>query len=197
MALAATNPHADPILNEAIDGTPESVDLAAAPFTLTDQNSATVSLQSLRGRVIALTFLDPVCTTDCPLIAQEFHDADRMLGAQSQHAVFIAIVANPVYDSVAITRAFDQTEGLSGVKNWLFLTGPEATLKRLWSRYGVQVSVEPAGAMVAHSDIAFVIDSTGHTRYVLDADPGPGTAASQSSFSGVVTTEIQRVLGAS
>ena len=197
MALAATNPHADPILNEAIDGNPVSVDLPATPFTLTDQNGAAVSLHSLRGRVVALTFLDPVCTTDCPLIAQEFHDADRMLGSDSGRTVFVAIVANPVYDSVAITRAFDQTEGLSGVKNWLFLTGPEPTLKRLWSLYGVQVSVEPAGAMVAHSDIAFVIDGSGHTRYVLNADPGPGTEASQSSFSGVVTMEIRRVLGAS
>ena len=38
--------------------------------------------------------------------------------------------------------------------------------------------------MIAHSDIAYVIDPSGHTRYVLDADPGPGTATSKSSFAG-------------
>ena len=41
-----------------------------------------MSLASLRGKVVLMTFLDPVCTTDCPIIAQEFKQAGQMLGAQ-------------------------------------------------------------------------------------------------------------------
>ena len=70
MATAAVNQSTDPILSEALDGTPNSLNLPAA--TLTDQDGRPVSLESLRGHTVALTFLDPVCTTDCPLIAQEF-----------------------------------------------------------------------------------------------------------------------------
>ena len=83
MATAAVNPNADPILTEALDGTPNALDIPAPHFTLTDQRGQPVSLASLRGHTVALTFLDPVCTTDCPLIAQEFRQTDQRLGAQS------------------------------------------------------------------------------------------------------------------
>jgi cytochrome oxidase Cu insertion factor (SCO1/SenC/PrrC family) len=194
MAVAATNPVADPILNEAMDGTPNATDIPAAPFTLVDQYGQVVSLRSLHGYVLAVTFLDPVCTTDCPLIAQEFHAADEMLGTESGRAKFIAVVTNPIYRSLAVVRAFDDDEGLEHVKNWLYLTGSVAALERTWYRYGIEDEVEPAGSMVAHSEIAYVIDRSGHTRYILDADPGPATSSLQSSFAGLLSSEIRRVL---
>lgn len=197
MAFAATNPVADPILNEAIDGTPNATNVPAPPFDLIDQYGHSVSLRSLRGDALAITFLDPVCTTDCPLIAQEFHEADQMLGAESRRAVFIAIVANPIYRSVAATRAFDDNEGLAQVKNWLYLTGSLKQLEQVWNDYGVQAEVEPAGSMVAHTEVAYVIDPSSHTRYILDADPGPGTTSLQSSFAGLVASEVRAVLAGS
>ena len=36
--------------------------------------------------------------------------------------------------------------------------------------------------MIAHSDIAYVIDPRGHARYIIDANPGPGTQVTRSSF---------------
>ena len=75
MALAAANPTADPIVNTALNGTPNLVDSPAPPFTLTNESGAVVSLQSLAGRTVVLTFLDPTCTSDCPLIAQELRVA--------------------------------------------------------------------------------------------------------------------------
>ena len=49
--------------------------------------------------------------------------------------------------------------------------------------------------MIAHNEIAYVIDPAGHTRYVVNTDPGPGTATSKSSFAGVLSAELQSVLG--
>ena len=46
MAFAATNPVADPILNEALDGTPNATNVPAAPFNLVDQYGKAVSLTS-------------------------------------------------------------------------------------------------------------------------------------------------------
>ena len=84
MAIAATDADADPVLAQAIDGTPDATDTAAPPFSLVDQHGQAVSLASLRGKAIGLTFLDPVCTSDCPVIAQEFRAADRILGASAR-----------------------------------------------------------------------------------------------------------------
>jgi len=48
--------------------------------------------------------------------------------------------------------------------------------------------------MIGHSYQAFVIDATGHVRYSLDLDPGPGTQATSSSTSVVVANAVQSVL---
>ena len=80
MAAAAVNRTADPILALAIAGSGTPEDIPAPGFQLTDQNGQPVSLASLRGKVVLMTFLDPVCTTDCPLIAQEFKQAGSCSG---------------------------------------------------------------------------------------------------------------------
>jgi cytochrome oxidase Cu insertion factor (SCO1/SenC/PrrC family) len=182
MALAGASSQADPVIAQAIDGSYTPLDIPAPAFALTDQRGTRVSLASLRGKVVLLTFLDPVCTSDCPLIAQEFRQADQVLGARSRGVELVAIVANPLYRQAAYTRAFDRQENLTGVPNWRFLTGPAAQLSRAWRGYNIAVSLEPGGGMVAHADIAFAISARGRIRAELDFDPGPGTASSVSSF---------------
>ena len=194
MAAAQASPDASPVIAQAIDGDAAPLNFAAPSFTLSDQRGRSVSLASLRGKVVLLTFLDPVCTSDCPLIAQEFRAADQMLGAQAHNVEMVAIVANPVYRSVAYTRAFDAQEGLSRLPNWLFLTGPLSQLQQAWKSYGISAETLPAGGMIAHNDIAFVIDGAGHIRAELNFDPGPGTASTQSSFAGELVTTAQQAM---
>jgi cytochrome oxidase Cu insertion factor (SCO1/SenC/PrrC family) len=195
MAVAQASSNAAPILAEAIDGSAAPLNFAAPAFSLSDQDGRPVSLASLRGKVVLLTFLDPVCTSDCPLIAQEFREADQLLGSGSRNVEMVAVVANPVYRSVAYTRAFDAQEGLSRLPNWLFLTGSLAQLQQAWRRYGIAAQVLPGGGMIAHNDVAYVIDKGGRTRAELNFDPGPGTASTQSSFAGELATQAQQVMG--
>jgi cytochrome oxidase Cu insertion factor (SCO1/SenC/PrrC family) len=171
--------------------------LKAPAFTLTDQDGRQVSLASLRGKVVLLTFLDPVCTNDCPEIAQEFKGTDQVLGANARNVELVAIVANPLYHSVAYTKAFDAQERLTGVKNWLYLTGSLAQLRQAWKNYAIAAQILPAGGMIAHSDVAYVIDRSGYTRNELDFDPGPGSASTQSSFSVELTQAAEKVLRSS
>jgi cytochrome oxidase Cu insertion factor (SCO1/SenC/PrrC family) len=193
MALAAVNPNADAIVTEAADGTPNVVDSAAPQFTLTDQTGRDVSLRSLAGHVVVLTFLDPVCTSDCPLIAQELRITDQMLGANAAGVDLVAVVNNPLYNTTAFTTAFDDQEGLDHLPNWLFLSGSLPQLENVWNDYGEQSAVSPAGAMVAHSDIVYIIDASGRTREILDSDPGVGTSATTSSFSTLLANQVQHI----
>ena len=194
MAAAAANRTADPILALAISGDSSSLDVPAPDFSLTDQDGRAVSLASLRGKVVLMTFLDPVCTTDCPIIAQEFKQAGRMLGAQARNVELVAVVANPTYRSTAFTRAFDRQEGLTTVPNWLYLTGSLGQLGAVWRHYGVTVQNLPAGAMSAHNDLAVVIDPAGRIRQEVDADPGPATSGTQSSFSVLLSQYARQAL---
>jgi cytochrome oxidase Cu insertion factor (SCO1/SenC/PrrC family) len=193
MAMAQTSRSAAPIIAQAVDGNAARLDVTAPAFQLTDQYGKPASLAGLRGKVVLLTFLDPVCTSDCPLIAQEFRQADQMLGTTARGVELVAIVANPVYRSVGYTQAFDQQERLTGLRNWLFLTGPLDQLRETWKNYGVAAGILPAGGMIAHSDVAFVIDASGHTRTELNFDPGPGTSSTESSFAAELTSAAERV----
>jgi hypothetical protein len=48
--------------------------------------------------------------------------------------------------------------------------------------------------MIAHSDVAYVIDANGRTRTELDVDPGPGTASSKSSFAVELSDAAEQVM---
>jgi cytochrome oxidase Cu insertion factor (SCO1/SenC/PrrC family) len=194
VAAATANPNADPIIAQSIAGPDATADFPAPEFHLTDQHGAPVSLASLRGRAVLLTFLDPVCSTDCPLIAQEFRQADQLLGANSRRVELVAVVANPAYYARAFTLAFDRVERLDVLPNWLYLTGTLPQLRQVWRAYGEAVGSSPAGAMALHSDIAFVIDAAGRIRSELNSDPGPGTPSSKSSFAVVLARAAQAVL---
>jgi cytochrome oxidase Cu insertion factor (SCO1/SenC/PrrC family) len=197
MAAAQANPVADTILAQAVDGSSVQQDYPAPAFSLTDQHGHRVSLASLRGKVVLLGFLDPVCTSDCPLEAQEFRAAGQLLGAADRHVELVAILANPVDYQRGYLQAFDRQEGLTGVRNWRYLTGSLAELRKVWRGYGIGVAVKPAGSMAGHSEIAFVIDSRGRVRHELDFRPGPGTAATQSSFASELVGAARQLLGRS
>src|SRR5579875_192572 len=195
MAVASTSPSAATIVATALNGTPGNADYPAPGFQLTDQHGRQVSLTGLHGRAVLLTFLDPVCTSDCPVIAQEFREADTLLGSASRNVELIAIVANPLYRSVGATQAFDRQERLTQVPNWLYLTGSIAQLSHVWKSYGIPVQVVSGGGMVAHPDVAYVIDPHGRTRLIIDDDPGPGTDATMASFSAQLAQAARQVMG--
>lgn len=193
MALASTNPNADPIIAAATNGTPGATDYVPKDFHLVDQFGRPVSLRTLRGKTVALTFLDPVCVYDCPIIASEFRTADQMLGPLSPRVEMVAVVANPLYRARSYVDAFDRQEYLTPLTNWLFLTGSTSSLRSTWSTFGVQVAYEPGGTMIAHSDVSYVLDGEGHVRMSLSTDPGSGTEASQSSFAVTLANAIRTV----
>ena len=194
MAVASANRTADPILALAIEGNSSPEDYPAPAFQLTDQNGQPVSLASLRGKVVLMTFLDPVCTTDCPIIGTEFKEAGVLLGSADKDVELVSIVANPTYRSAEFIQAFDREDGLNSVPNWLYLTGSLSQLSQVWRQYGVDAEILPAGAMVAHSELVLVIDRTGHIREETSADPGPATTATQSSFSVLLTQYARQAL---
>jgi cytochrome oxidase Cu insertion factor (SCO1/SenC/PrrC family) len=191
---AGTQP-ASPILAQALAGPVNQVDGPAPNFSLVDQRGQTVSLSALRGKTVLLTFLDPVCTTDCPLIAQEFRQVDSEPGINPHQVALVAIVANPMYSAPSFTRAFTEQENLQDVPNWHYLTGSPAQLQAVWKAYGIDVSLEPAGAMVAHPDIAFVISPQGRTRDIIGSDPGPGTTSTEASFATLLANGVKQVNG--
>ena len=129
MAAPRSNPNADPIIAEAIDGSPDVVDTPAPPFTpRRSERGRRCRSPSLRGKAVAMTFLDPVCVSDCPLIAQEFRQADDLLGRDARRVAMVAaVVANPVYRARPLPVGLRPPGGpAEAFSNWHYLTGSSA-----------------------------------------------------------------------
>jgi cytochrome oxidase Cu insertion factor (SCO1/SenC/PrrC family) len=194
MAAAQASPDASPILAESINGASAPLAGQAPGFTLTSQDGHRVALAGLRGKAVLLTFLDPVCVSGCQSQAQEFRQASQQLGADSGRVMLVAVNLNPAYDSPAYARAFDREQQLTGLPNWLFATGSPARLRAAWRDYGIASQPLGPGMMLGHSDAAFVIGPGGRLREELNFDPGPGTAATRSSFATELATAAREAL---
>jgi cytochrome oxidase Cu insertion factor (SCO1/SenC/PrrC family) len=140
---------------------------AGAPgFTLTDQAGHTMSLASLRGRVVVLEFMDPHCTDICPIVSQEFIDAYRDLGRLAPRVVFVAVNVNQYHLRVADVAAFSHEQRLTTIPSWHFVTGPYPSLRAVWQAYNVAVQAPSPNADIIHSSDMYFIDRHGRERYL-------------------------------
>jgi cytochrome oxidase Cu insertion factor (SCO1/SenC/PrrC family) len=81
---------------------------AAPGFALTDQFGKRVSLTSLRGKVVVLSFNDPKCTTICPLTTTALLRAKELLGPSASRVELIGVGANPEATGIKWVRAYSQ-----------------------------------------------------------------------------------------
>jgi cytochrome oxidase Cu insertion factor (SCO1/SenC/PrrC family) len=139
----------------------------APDFTLTDQHGAPISLASLRGRPVIVTFIDPLCRDFCPIEAQHLNDVVNAFPSASKPAI-VAVSVN-VYGNAHATLMEDARKWKL-VPEWRWAIGHPAELSRVWNAYHVQVlamTKKVAGVTVhtiGHTEAAYVIDSKGYQR---------------------------------
>ncbi|MDA8296939.1 MAG: SCO family protein [Actinomycetota bacterium] len=137
---------------------------SAPPLRLPSNRGGELSLASLRGKAVALSFLDAPCNDACPVIGAELAAADQRLGAAAASVEFVIVNADPDATAwQAAPPALSRT-GLQGLANVAFLTGPIGRLNPIWKRYGVGIQVSSTG-QVAHSNLIYFIDPKGRLAY--------------------------------
>lgn len=139
------------------------LNVPAPNFTLTDQWGRHVSLDQFRGKAVLLAFVDPECTTICPLTTQALVQAVHNLGAAGRRVQILGVAANPIQHSVADVMAYSQVHGV--VHSWDFLTGSLAQLKTVWKEYGVYVAA--VANSIDHDPITYVISPKGTETNVI------------------------------
>jgi cytochrome oxidase Cu insertion factor (SCO1/SenC/PrrC family) len=172
----------------ADDGGVRVLDGRTAPdFTLTDQNGRPVSLAGLRGNLVLLTFLDPVCSDSCPLIANQLASADRAAGAASAHVQIVAINTNPLFHGRDDVLTFTREHGLAALPNWHFVTGSLAQLGAALRSYGITVTVPDVG-MVSHSQIVYFVNPRGNE---ISSMNDSAEADLTTGYTALLTAEIR------
>jgi len=145
---AIANPNLDPGV---------ALDAAAPGFTLTDQFGKRVSLRSLRGKVVVVSFNDPECTTICPLTTTALLRAKKLLGPAASDVELLGIGANPEKTEVKWVRAYSQAHAM--LHKWRFLTGSLPELRRVWRAYGIAAAV--VNGSIDHTPATYVIGPDG------------------------------------
>jgi protein SCO1 len=143
------------------EGSLAPADVPTRDFTLRDQDGRQVSLASLRGQVVVLSFLYSTCQDTCPLQAQQIKGALDRLG----HDVpVLAVSVDPANDSRLNARRFLLKQGMTG--RMRFLLGDRATLEPIWKAYGIQ----PQGQGYEHTAAIQLIGRDGRAKVTWFAD---------------------------
>ncbi len=175
----------------------------APPFTLTSTSGRSISLESLRGKVVVLSFFDSRCNDICPVLATELYLAiDDLRGDASKVAV-LSVNTDPVATSLDSASAAEAAAGLRMLKQWHFLTGTLVQLDSVWRAYGVTIEVQKSTGLVSHNNVLYFIDGKGMFR--LRATPfadenGSGNfslpLSTETRFASGIATSVRSLLEA-
>jgi cytochrome oxidase Cu insertion factor (SCO1/SenC/PrrC family) len=110
-------------------------------FALHDYRGGLVTASGLRGRAVAITFLDTECEEACPVIARQLARTWRLLSAAERHSIAAyAVTVDPSTDTPGRVRAFLRRQRAAGTFGYLLGTSPE--LRPVWRAFQVVSAVE-------------------------------------------------------
>ncbi len=162
---------------------------------LVNQAGQSVSLASLRGKVVVLAPFLSLCQDECPLVTGAFIALQRDLRAAGQagRVVFVEATVDPGRDTVARLAAYQREFGA----DWDLWTGSPAAIATFWRPFGVTYAKVPEDAPakidwwtgqplsydVVHTDGYILIDPSGRERFVDASAPDlPGLSPKLKSL---------------
>ncbi len=166
----------------------------APDFRLTDQTGRPLALADLRGRAVALAFLDPNCTDVCPLTALHFQRVQDALDEAAGRVVYVAVNVNAAFNAVAQVAEATAKWPARELNAWHFLTGPAQALRAVWEAYGVAVQDDGRkSGEVVHTSGVYLIDPQGRLRWYVST---PLQAGSWEGFElhALLTRHIRALL---
>jgi len=135
----------------------------APEFTLTTQDGTRLSLQELRGKVVAVTFIYASCTDTCPLLTAKMAGLqDRLAPDFGPKVFFLSITVDPERDTPEVLKRYAQAHG-ANLAGWVFLTGRPAEIRDVARRYGIYYKKTPRGD-VDHTFLTSLVDQSGTLR---------------------------------
>jgi protein SCO1/2 len=138
--------------------------LGPAPdFALTSQDGAEVTLDSLRGKVLAVTFIYTSCSDVCPMLTAELAVIQDALGsAFGIEVAFVSITVDPEHDTPEVLKEYAEAFD-ADLAGWSFLTGDFDAVRKAALGYGV-VILPAADELIDHNTLTTLIDRHGTMR---------------------------------
>jgi protein SCO1 len=129
--------------------------LKAPDFELRDQDGDPISMRSLRGKPVVVTFLYTHCEDTCPAQAQTVRGALDQLG---HDLPAIAVAVDPPRDTEASARAFLSKQHALGRID--FVLGTREELRPIWDGF----HIAPQSVTREHQARYTLVDARGNQR---------------------------------
>jgi protein SCO1/2 len=138
--------------------------LGTAPdFALTSQDGVELTLEELRGKVVAVAFIYTSCPDVCPMLTDKMARAQDQLGEDfGSEVAFVSITVDPEHDTPAVLK--DYAEAFDAdLAGWSFLTGDPTAVVEAARGFGVVV-LPAEGDQIDHNTLTTLIDRNGTMR---------------------------------
>ena len=137
---------------------------AVPDFTLIDQNGKTFRFTNARGKIVLVTFVFTTCPDVCPLLTAKFAAIQRTLRERRiDDYLLLTITTDPARDTPAVLKSYGE-QFKADFNHWLFLTGSEQELVKVWKGFGVTVR-KSADSQIQHTALTTLVDQRGIRRF--------------------------------
>lgn len=141
----------------------KTVSVPVQDFTLTDQDGKEFRFQSLRGKVVLITFIFTTCPDFCPLLTAKLSHIQQKLQAERKNGYFLlTITTDPEIDKPSVLKSYGERYR-ADLRSWAFLTGDKKNLTKVWDTFGVKVK-RLSNGQVQHTGLTVLVDREGIQR---------------------------------
>ena len=155
----------DPLPSPLEKGAPRrQVRIPIQDFSLMDQEGKPFRFQSLKGKVVLVSFIYTTCPDVCPLITTSMRLVQEGLRPSERRPVFfLSITTDPEVDTPEVLRSYAGRYKVD-LSNWSFITGDLKPLIPVWKAFGVKVERKARG-LINHTSLTGLIDRKGVMRF--------------------------------
>jgi protein SCO1/2 len=143
----------------------------APPLVEHNFNGPLVSLASMRGKAVFVTFVYTRCPNVCPLIVSNLATAQRLLGGAARNVRFVAVTVDPTRDTPGAVKAFLSVRGALGRMDYLI--GDRVRLMPIWKAWHVEVAIDNKLVTTGHSALVYGITASGRIAVVYPSSFTP------------------------
>ncbi|MBB6306584.1 SCO family protein [Xanthobacter tagetidis] len=158
--------------------TGQGVAAVGGPFTLVDQNGATVTEASLKGKPTLIFFGFTHCPDVCPTALFEMSEIFAALGPDANRLQAFFVSVDPERDTPEVLKSYlgsfaPQLRGLSGTPEQV------EAIKKAYRVYSRKVPLTGDDYTMDHTAVVYLMDKTGIFAAPFNAKRPPAEAAAE------------------
>jgi protein SCO1/2 len=144
---------------------------------LIDMNGRAISLESLKGKPVLVSFVHVSCKGVCQMITAKMREVAQRLGPKFRsHATMLSLTTDPAEDGPAQLLSYARDQHADG-RGWVFATGRPEQIDRVLALYRVPKE-DPDQAMTHEMKLFLIAPDGAELRQYNAMSVRPGVVAS-------------------